>query len=457
MAKQDISKLKDWFKAGNYPTQEQFWDWMDSYIHKDDRLGIAANFPELDGILQQKAEKEALKYHLENDQNPHGVSKQQVGLGSVDNTADVDKPVSKATGAALDLKGDKSAFDGHVNDQTNPHQVTKAQIGLGNADNTTDLDKPISILTQTALNLKAEKVHTHNANALIGFDTDITLAANSDEKVASQKAVKTYVDNQIKSLGNHSSELLVDTATMDKPLTNLLIPSAAEPINATDKLIEALGKLQGQVNALSRFNKRVFVQPTRLRNEFSNVSANASKRIETSTINPGSFSNQNGINKLTLIINLLNSATPTVNTDFERKHEFYLSLKNGKLSTMYSDINPYTDIKIGEIVHSKGHGNGSGMKIIELYFKTSMQDNPLSSIQWSMLEFIPFQVQNNTRTEGIPVSAYLRDIDNTRIVGASECLFTILVKSSILFKKDTHPTIADAIIDISGVILDQIK
>ncbi len=34
--------------------------------------------------------------------------------------------------------------------------VTKAQVGLGNVDNTADANKPISTATQTALNLKAD-------------------------------------------------------------------------------------------------------------------------------------------------------------------------------------------------------------------------------------------------------------------------------------------------------------
>jgi len=36
--------------------------------------------------------------------------------------------------------------------------VTKDEVGLGNVDNTADLDKPISTATQTALNLKVDKV-----------------------------------------------------------------------------------------------------------------------------------------------------------------------------------------------------------------------------------------------------------------------------------------------------------
>lgn len=43
----------------------------------------------------------------------------------------------------------------HVENKSNPHNVTKAQVGLENVDNTSDLDKPISTATQEALNSKA--------------------------------------------------------------------------------------------------------------------------------------------------------------------------------------------------------------------------------------------------------------------------------------------------------------
>ena len=49
--------------------------------------------------------------HAGNTSNPHGVTKAQVGLGNVDNTADVNKPISTATQTALDTKQDMLAFD----------------------------------------------------------------------------------------------------------------------------------------------------------------------------------------------------------------------------------------------------------------------------------------------------------------------------------------------------------
>jgi chromosome segregation ATPase len=51
---------------------------------------------------------------------------------------------------------------------------TKAQIGLGNVDNTSDLAKPVSQATQTALNAKANQVHTHSENEVVGLSSSLT-------------------------------------------------------------------------------------------------------------------------------------------------------------------------------------------------------------------------------------------------------------------------------------------
>lgn len=46
----------------------------------------------------------------------------------------------------------------HTSNFNNPHKVTKAQIGLGNVNNTSDRDKPISSQTQFALDTKQPKI-----------------------------------------------------------------------------------------------------------------------------------------------------------------------------------------------------------------------------------------------------------------------------------------------------------
>ena len=105
-----------------------------------------------------KALTDKLNSHIDNFENPHKVTAEQVGLGNVDNTADLDKPVSTATQELVD--NTKKEFDtkinNHIKDLNNPHQVTKEQVGLGNVDNTSDKDKPISDATQAALDKKVD-------------------------------------------------------------------------------------------------------------------------------------------------------------------------------------------------------------------------------------------------------------------------------------------------------------
>ena len=98
-----------------------------------------------------------LDEHEANVSNPHIVTKAQVGLGNVDNTSDLDKPVSTAVQGELDNKEPQNAnIQAHIADTNNPHGVDAGDLGLGNVDNTSDVDKPISTATQTALDGKVD-------------------------------------------------------------------------------------------------------------------------------------------------------------------------------------------------------------------------------------------------------------------------------------------------------------
>lgn len=52
------------------------------------------------------------------------------------------------------INGVQDNLNTHINNKSNPHKVTKAQVGLSEVDNTSDVNKPISNATQTALNGK---------------------------------------------------------------------------------------------------------------------------------------------------------------------------------------------------------------------------------------------------------------------------------------------------------------
>lgn len=62
----------------------------------------------------------------------------------------------------------RETIDNHKLDKNNPHNVTAEQIGLNNVDNTADLNKPISTAVQTALDKKADKTTaTKDSNGLM--------------------------------------------------------------------------------------------------------------------------------------------------------------------------------------------------------------------------------------------------------------------------------------------------
>lgn len=56
------------------------------------------------------------------------------------------------------ISSNKTNIINHTGNKSNPHGVTKSQIGLGNVDNTSDVNKPVSTATQTALNKKQDKL-----------------------------------------------------------------------------------------------------------------------------------------------------------------------------------------------------------------------------------------------------------------------------------------------------------
>lgn len=92
-----------------------------------------------------------------------------------------------------DLQGqittNKDTMDSHIGNTNNPHSVTKAQVGLGNVDNTADADKPISTATQSALDTKANNTNRVNGaplsnSASVFYGTSDTAATTVQKEVS---------------------------------------------------------------------------------------------------------------------------------------------------------------------------------------------------------------------------------------------------------------------------------
>jgi hypothetical protein len=116
----------------------------------------------------------------------------QVALGAPDATSSVKGKLQLAgdlagsassptvPGLALKAPINNPSFTGTVTG------VTKAMVDLGNVDNTSDMNKPVSSAAQTALDLKENA--SNKSDASLGTSTIL---------YPTQNAVKTYVDSQV--------------------------------------------------------------------------------------------------------------------------------------------------------------------------------------------------------------------------------------------------------------------
>ena len=133
----------------------------------------------------------------------------------------------------------KDTMDSHIGNTNNPHSVTKAQVGLGNVDNTSDLNKPISTATQTALNGKQDTISdlsTIRSNAQAGKAASDTIATYGDivtHDVAefATAAQGAKADTALQA-GDNVSELVNDAGYLVMgDLTNFVTKNTAQTIS----------------------------------------------------------------------------------------------------------------------------------------------------------------------------------------------------------------------------------
>lgn len=153
--------------------------------------------------------------YFRGDKSFQTLDKAAVGLANVDNTSDANKPISTATQTALDAKEPTitatTSADYYRGDKTF-QTLDKAAVGLSNVDNTSDVNKPISTATQTALDGKedtitattsseyyrGDKVFATLDKAAVGLNNvDNTSDANKPVSTATQTELDTKVDSLI--------------------------------------------------------------------------------------------------------------------------------------------------------------------------------------------------------------------------------------------------------------------
>lgn len=163
--------------------------------------------------------------HADRMDNPHSVTKSQVGLGNVPNVATNDQTptYSAASTLATLVSGEKLSvsmgkimkaitdFISHKSNVSNPHNVTKSQLGLGSVDNTADADKTVkSASTCTGNAATATKLATARtiqtnlaSTSAASFDgsANVTPGVKGTLPIANGGTGATTAEKALKALG----------------------------------------------------------------------------------------------------------------------------------------------------------------------------------------------------------------------------------------------------------------
>lgn len=224
-----------------------------------------------------------LTEHINNKFNPHEVTKAQVGLGNVDNTADKDKPVSGPQKEYIDaleerVKGwfrqlqtwinshveelnkrfqdvwnalnkkldredyenDKDGFYTHIRSFNNPHRVTADQVGLGNASNDINSIKiDLQSLEANLINKQdkvSDELNTDNKRIVDAINEIYDLAAEDNNHVSSNSIKRIEVVSEI-PIEFDNSTLYIRIPRNEEDYITITIN--AEPEDSTITLINS--------------------------------------------------------------------------------------------------------------------------------------------------------------------------------------------------------------------------
>ncbi len=134
----------------------------------------------------------------------------QSGQGS---TVALDAEIKRAKEAEVAIT---SNLNNHIQDYQNPHKVTKAQVGLSNVDNTSDADKPVSDATQTELDKKANQTYVNQLQQTITslqttiqqLQTKVTNMSTTIESVQNNITNMQTTINTLPTVDNNDAKYL---------------------------------------------------------------------------------------------------------------------------------------------------------------------------------------------------------------------------------------------------------
>lgn len=209
----------------------------------------------------------------EYSQGFYEITPKKIGLGKVDNTSDKDKPISDAQAAVnaqvesaisdinTESESIASSLNSHTSNTSNPHEVTKAQIGLSNVNNTADIDKPISTAQAAAIQALQTNVNTQ----VNDIKAVIPSQASADNKLIDTAALNSRIKGAFKDLASFSiptsawaasSEIIapfVYVASVSVTLSDTITESSPVMISFDD-VVASAGVVAQSVQGTSTLN-----------------------------------------------------------------------------------------------------------------------------------------------------------------------------------------------------------
>lgn len=185
------------------------------------------NDEEIESVIESNIIQKMIR-HLIDFMNPHKVNKEQVGLGNVPNVTTNDQTPTYeeaeefeniSSGEKLSIAFGKiqkaiSSLLGHINNFDNPHKTTKSQIQLGNVDNTSDVDKPVSTAQQKAIDGAYANSNKYTdqkiADLINGAPETMDTLKEVADAIEKNKSVVEALD---KSIGTKANQNELDTHT----------------------------------------------------------------------------------------------------------------------------------------------------------------------------------------------------------------------------------------------------
>lgn len=185
-----------------------------------------------EGYVTFETMQAALNKHTGNKSNPHSVTKSQVGLGNVPNVATNDQTptysdtttlVTLSSGEKISIAFAKiklaiTTLINHLANKSNPHGVTKNQVGLGNVEN------------KSSATIRGE-LTKGNVTTALGFapanQTDMTNAQDAITQLNSDKTWKHIFDGKISEefqVPNQYKEIVIQITIASTGATDITLP-----------------------------------------------------------------------------------------------------------------------------------------------------------------------------------------------------------------------------------------